>query len=398
MKICFDTFGCRLNRAESLEEEALYISQGHIIVKTHSEADIIILRGCSVTGRAQRDCEKLIAHIKKKYPLKKLVIQGCLPRNLLTNNPLQKKLPPEEKTPLPTSTARAYLKVQDGCNSKCTYCTIPNFRGLATSCNYEQTLDKAKRFIDLGYSEIVVTGCNVSQYNSNSIRLPELLSSLANLSPNCRIRLGSLEPSPCASETIDVIAENTNICNFLHLSVQSGSNGILNAMGRKYKAADISKLCCKANEKMPLISIGADIICGFPGETEYDFTATRRLLADNPFSNVHAFPYSERPGTAAAIFPSQLPKEIRAARAHIISSEMAIKRKAYAANMKGRDVEVVIEDEKKLGGWTAEYLWLESLDGGSFRSQFKRKMLVKFRVIKVKENKLVGIVQNGRPN
>lgn len=396
MKICFDTFGCRLNRAESLEEQALYISQGHEIVKNHADSDIIILRGCSVTGRAQRDCERLISHIKKKYPLKKLVVQGCLPRNLLTRNPLPKTA--DGKAPLPTSTARAYLKIQDGCNSKCTYCTIPKFRGPSVSCDFEQTLDKAKRFIDLGYSEIVVTGCNVSQYNSNSVRLPQLLSSLAHLSPDCRIRLGSLEPSPCASETVDVISENDNICNFLHLSVQSGSNVILNAMGRKYSAADITKLCCKANEKMPLISIGADIICGFPGESEYDFAATRRLLADNPFTNVHAFPYSERPGTAAAIFSLQLPKEVRTSRARIISSEMEEKKKDYASKMKGRDVEVVIEDETKSSGWTAEYLWLESLDGISLKSQFKRKMLVKFKVVEVKENKLIGIAQNGRSN
>ena len=395
MKICFETFGCRLNRAESLEEEALYVSLGHTVVKSHSEADIIILRGCSVTGRAQRDCERLIQHIKKKYPLKKLIIQGCLPRNLLTGNPLAKNLTQQKRPPLPNSTARAYLKIQDGCNSKCAYCTIPKFRGESRSCDYEETLDKAKRFIDMGYCERVVTGCNVSQYLSNGVRLPGLLSSLAELSPDCRIRLGSLEPSPCAAETVDVMAENANICNFLHLSVQSGSNSILTAMGRKYRAADITKLCAKANEKMPLISIGADVICGFPGESEYDFAATRQLLSDNAFSNVHAFPYSERPGTAAALFPMQIPRDVRIKRARKISSDMASKRKAYAAKMKGREVEVIIEDEEKSGGWTQEYLWLESINVESSKMRPKRKSLVKFKVIKTEETKLIGLVQNG---
>ena len=193
MKVCFETFGCRLNRAEALDQEAEYLADGWKLTSSHSDADLIIVRGCSVTRRAQRDCEHLIAHIRKKYPNKRLLVEGCLATSrtekiAVRHAPVQAS--GKSSLSVPTRTARAYLKVQDGCSGKCTFCIVPKFRGKSSSIDFDAILDKAKRFIDVGYHEIVVTGCNISLYASGGKRLPELMDALAGLSPECRIRLG----------------------------------------------------------------------------------------------------------------------------------------------------------------------------------------------------------------
>lgn len=386
-----------MNRAEALDEEARYIKLGHTPVRSRSNADIIVIRGCSVTGRAQHDCEKFISGIKRKYPTKKIIVKGCLPARLVTPGQ-EREAEPAKDDPVPTSSARAYLKVQDGCNCRCSFCTIPLFRGNSRSYDKDNVLDRASRFIDAGYREIVVTGCNLSQYVSGTSRLPELLSELAEISSGCRIRLGSLEPSDCGADVVDVMAEKKNICRFLHLSVQSASNNILTAMGRKYTARELSSLCTAAAGKIPGISLGADIICGFPGERDIDFTATEYFIRSHPFTNVHAFPYSERPGTKAAMLPFQVPRHERSERARRISEIVTRARRKYASSMIGREVEIIIENEARQSGWTGEYLWLEASLHDTGKTSPKRRELVKFRVLGTDGEKLTGarVVDGGR--
>ncbi len=383
MRVYFDTFGCRLNKAEALQQEAEYLAKGWSLAKSHAEADLIIVRGCSVTSRAQRECEHLIEHLKRHYPTAQIRTEGCLrksDKNILIRN-LAKKIKAEQ-TPvdpaiIPTRTARAYLKVQDGCNGKCSFCIVPKFRGESVSTPFDDLLDRSKRFIDAGYHEIVVTGCNLSLYASAGKRLPELLDALAKLSSDCRIRLGSLEPGACANDTISVMAENANICRFLHLSVQSGSNRILVAMRRNYSVNDVDRLVETAIKQMPDIGIGCDIITGFPAESEMDFTATKGLLNRLPFSNAHIFPFSERPGTIAATMNGTIAKNVRSARAHELSHIIKDKRYAFAQKFLGKTVDVVIESEKDYSGWTSQYL-LCAVIGVA-----KRKSLVKAFINKV---------------
>ena len=242
MKVCFETFGCRLNRAEALDQEAEYLADGWKLTSSHSDADLIIVRGCSVTRRAQHDCEQLIAHIRKKYPYKRLLIEGCLATSRTEKLAVRHapvKASDKSSLHVPTRTARAYLKVQDGCAGKCTFCIVPKFRGKSSSIGFDAILDKAKRFIDAGYHEIVVTGCNLSLYASDGKRLPELIDALAGLSPDCRIRLGSLEPSDVAQDVVEAISRRQNICRFLHIPIQSASNRILGAMKRPYTTKEV---------------------------------------------------------------------------------------------------------------------------------------------------------------
>ena len=360
MKVCFETFGCRLNRAEALDQEAEYLACGWKLTSSHSDADVIVVRGCSVTRRAQRDCEHLIAHIRKKYPNTRLLIEGCIATSRTEKIAVRHapvRTGDKSSVHVPTRTARAYLKVQDGCAGKCTFCIVPKFRGKSSSIDFDDVLDKAKRFIDVGYHELVVTGCNLSLYASGGKRLPELMDALAALSPDCRIRLGSLEPSDVAADIVAAIAGKTNICRFLHIPVQSASNRILVAMKRPYTANDVDELVRAIRRQIPNAGIGCDLMAGFPSESELDFMATFGMLERNPFSRVHVFPFSERPGTPAASMAGSVPPEIRKIRAKKLSVLADAKRSAFARRFIGKTTEIVVEDEDTCSGWTSEYLW-----------------------------------------
>ena len=386
MKVCFKTFGCRLNKAEALQMEADYLAKGWALTKRHAEADLFVVRGCSVTARAQHECEKLIAHLKRHYPSTPLKICGCLttahPQSEPRGNGHLARCTSE---PLPTRTARAYLKAQDGCSGKCTFCIVPQFRGKSVSTPFDALLDTAKRFIDSGYHEIVVTGCNLSLYCSQGKRLPELVAGLAGLDENCRIRLGSLEPGDCAMETVHALAEHANACRFLHIPVQSGSNQILQSMHRPYLIRDVERLVGLAVGKLPNLGLGCDIMTGFPGESELDFAATKSMLGRLPFNNAHIFPFSERPGTAAAKMENAIPRELRSMRAHELAEVIRINRTRFALSLVGKTAEIVVEDEKKRTGWTGEYVPCRIL------GYAPRKALVTVRIIKAKDGELEGV-------
>ena len=389
MKVCFETFGCRLNRAEALDQEAEYLAAGWELTDSHSDADVIVVRGCSVTRRAQRDCEHLIAHIKKKYPLKRLLIEGCIAAGraakVVVQHPRVVLRKVRRDLPVPTRTARAYLKVQDGCTGKCSFCIVPKFRGPSKSVDFDAVLDKARRFIDAGYHEIVVTGCNLSLYASSGKRLPELLAALAALSPDCRIRLGSLEPSDVALDVVATIAGNSNVCRFMHIPVQSASNRILSAMKRPYLMKDVRELVCAIRKQIPDAGLGCDLMTGFPSEGDLDFMATRGMLERDPFSRVHVFPYSERPGTPAAAMPNVIPHEIRKARARELMLVADRKRTGFAMHFIGKETEIVVEDEETCSGWTSEYLWCSCPN-----AKWPRKSLVRVRIVESKGHTLIG--------
>jgi threonylcarbamoyladenosine tRNA methylthiotransferase MtaB len=403
-KVCFETFGCRLNRAEALQQEADYLADGWTRTESHSDADLIIVRGCSVTARAQRDCEKLIEHIKAKYPLKRVLVTGCLDKGSTgskgssgsTRENPKTQTPKHANTasPVPVRTARAYLKVQDGCNGSCTFCIVPKFRGKSASVDFDAVLDKARAFIASGYQELVVTGCNLSLYHSQGHDLADLVAALAELQVSSgqqpadsefRIRLGSLEPSPVALKVLDVMAAHENVCRFLHIPIQSGSSPLLAAMKRPYDIRKVDALVRRADELMPGIAISCDLMAGFPGETELDQTATVGLLSRLPVCKVHVFPYSERPGTVAAALPGAVPKEIRHARACSLVEISNRLRTRYAKRFLGKVVEMVVEDEENGCGWTSEYLWCVC-GGGPFR----RKSKVKVHVSAVRDHMLIG--------
>ena len=391
MKACFETFGCRLNKAEALQMEADYLAGGWELTSCREEADLFVVRGCSVTAKAQADCEKFIAHLRRTYPNATLHVCGCLP-----NLPKKPTLP--KNAGIPTRTARAYLKVQDGCSGRCTFCIVPQFRGPSRSVPFTDVLDRARRFLDAGYHELVVTGCNLALYASEGKRLPDLLAALAELSgtpssgqatpSEFRMRLGSLEPGAGAQAVVAVMSEHANICRFLHLPIQSGSDRILAAMNRPYRADDIAALVRDATRLMPGVGLGCDLMTGFPGESDADFAKTKSLLEALPFSNAHVFPYSERPGTPAAGLAGVVPAKVRNERAAELSALANIKRNAYARSFVGKTVDVVVESHEKTEGWTDEYLRCEAEGSAT------RKTLVRVLVTKADGDRLRGVLSD----
>ena len=364
MNVAFKTFGCRLNIAESLEMEAAFEAAGHQVVPIpHPDCaidpafapDWIIVRGCSVTARAQRDCEKEIARLSRQFPSAKIWRTGCLAG--------AEKIPvPMAEGTVPMATSRAYLKVQDGCSGRCAFCIVPQFRGPPVSVPFAHVLERARAFIAAGYRELVVTGCNLSLYRDSGNGLPQLLAALAELSPAPgsspvhRVRIGSIEPGICDEALVDAIAAHPNICPFLHISLQSASPSVLKRMNRPYTIDAVAHLCAEARRRIgPHFALGADVIVGFPGEAQSDFAATLSFLREIPFTHIHAFPFSERPGTPAASMPGAMPRAIRLERARELNLAARELNAAFARSFIGRTVEVCVE-AGGLEGRTAEYL------------------------------------------
>lgn len=385
------TLGCRLNQAESEEIRAGLEKAGYAYVARNSPADICIIHTCTVTATAENKCLQEARRMRRRNSDAFIVLAGCAVEtgndlikrcgaDLLADQHDKFRLPEiiEKKTALlsgrisnaPHSTlhaphspsrhrSRALLKIQTGCNFRCAYCIVPDTRGAPVSVPFETVMAQARKMIAAGYQELVITGVNTGLYKSDERDLIQLLKALADLPGTARIRISSIETTTVEDELIDLIAQTPRICSFLHAPLQSGSNNVLQAMRRRYTAESFSAFIMRAAEKIPQIGIGTDLICGFPGETDADFCATRQMVEQLPFSNLHIFPFSPRPGTPAAetALPAVPQETIRARTAELIEIGNR-KRSDFAAGFTGKTVEILIEKIKKGQGfgWTAEYL------------------------------------------
>ncbi len=366
------------------------MAEGHVVVPLDCDPppDKIVVRGCSVTAKAERECRRALARLRGRFPSSSVEVAGCMKERAVATKA------PEPGGPIPARTARAHLKVQDGCSGHCAFCIVPSFRGPPRSVPFAQMLARASAFLAAGYRELVVTGCNLALYRDGGHGLADALAALAELEgplPH-RVRLGSLEPGVCDAAVLDAFATHPNICRFLHLSVQSGSNGVLARMGRPYEIDAVDRFCSDAVRRLgPRLSLGADVIAGFPGETEAEFAATRGFLGRHPFSNIHVFPYSERPGTPAAVAPGAVPPAMRRARAKELAGIGLAARAAFAAGFAGETVEVCMENARS--GWTGEYLrcQMENPGNGVVPGVLSRRSLVAARVVRVDGDRLAAV-------
>ena len=241
-----------------------------------------------------------------------------------------------------------------------------------------------KSFLAAGYREIVLTGCNLALYRSNEYDLASLLSTLAKMRYNVRIRLSSLEPTRICGAIIESMAAHPNICRFIHLSLQSGSDRVLKLMKRPYNVEQVDRFCTAARELLgPDLALGADIITGFPGETDEDFAATREFLVRHAFSNFHVFPYSERPGTPAATMDGSLPRAVRLARAKELTALGRRQREAFSQTFLNREVEVCVERGGE-HGWTDSYLPCK------WKGPAERRSLVRKRIVAISGDQLLA--------
>ncbi len=387
--VAFKTFGCRLNQAETVAFEQAFVAAGFCRVRFGESAEVVVVHSCVVTQTAENECLRQLRTLRRKWPTVRLVLSGCAAeavpqerllaagadlvvgrarREALVQRVLERWPTPleglEQQTPVmrtspPRRSRRALLKVQDGCDFFCAYCIVPHTRGGPVSRPLEICLRDAAAMIAEGYREIVVTGCNIACYADGSRGLVDLLSALSALPGLGRLRLGSIEPGTVEDAVVEWMATSEKICKFLHLPIQSGDDGVLARMGRRYTSAQVIDTVRRARALMPDAAFGADVICGFPGESDDAFERTLHAVAEAGFSNLHVFPYSERPGTPACTFDGSVPVAVRRQRAKRLIAQGNAQREAFAHRFLGQRVEVLVERFDREGracGWSGEYL------------------------------------------
>ncbi|MEI6211542.1 MAG: MiaB/RimO family radical SAM methylthiotransferase [bacterium] len=393
MRVAFKTFGCRLNQAETEQFAADFTSAGWHVVPPAAPADVVVIHGCAVTHTAEQQGLQMARSIKRtarmagqQEPFVALV--GCVVEadaarravagvDLLVTRDGKDRLaaivqahlsaralPAHALPELPDPSIRprrkrALLKVQDGCDFFCSYCIVPHTRGLPVSRPWQQVLDEARALSQAGFSELVVTGCNMACYRDGTRGLPDLLAALVSIAEVPRLRLGSIEPATSELEIIELMSSCSKICRHLHLPLQSGDAATLRRMRRRYTPESYAAIVQAAMRRLPDLGLGTDLIVGFPGESDESFARTIQFVESLPFSNLHVFPYSARPGTTAAELPEAVPPAVRKARAQELLRLREEKRRAFALQFVGRPVDVLIErlDTDGFGcGWSGAYL------------------------------------------
>ena len=394
MKIFFYTLGCKVNQYETQEMIELFENNGHDLVRTPAEADVIVVNSCTVTAESVRKTRQAIRRFKKQNENSIVILTGCasqaephivndLPEvDILAGNKTNSKLVSALEEFLKTKSytniynehqtgdklnspgitrfdghTRAFLKIQDGCDRFCSYCLIPTARGRSRSKPLEDIDKELKALSESGYKEIVFVGINLSDYGKNTPHsLPDALMLAEKYDSIKRVRLGSLEPDHITDEMIERLSEISKLCPQFHISVQSGCDNVLKKMNRHYTAQYYIHLAEKLRETFSDATITTDVLVGFPTETEDDFNETLEFCKMIAFEKAHIFPYSVRENTVAARMP-QLTSAIKDNRAARLSQAMEEIRKEYLLKQTGKIVNVLFEIHKNgySEGYTENY-------------------------------------------
>ncbi len=352
-RVFVQTFGCRTNYYDSEYLSGALIRKGYKIVEDPNEADIVIVNSCAVTHKAERESRRAVRRYKDLG--KEVIYTGCAaklrPYEVADfSGSIEKVLESfgfkEWDLPLVSiRRTRGVLKVQEGCDFECTYCSIRFSRGKSRSFSLDRILKDAEVLAN-NTKEIVLTGTQIGDWGKEwGKRLTDLISILSERFPDVRFRLSSIEPTHVTEDLIDLFAERKNLCPHFHISAQSGSNRVLRDMKRPYTREIYEEVLEKIYAKIPDVAIGTDIIVAFPTETEKDFEETLDLINKYPFAYVHAFEYSPREGTEAYAL-GELRPEVRKDRVRRIQNLISQKRKDYRLRFVGRTLNVLVESVK----------------------------------------------------
>lgn len=396
-KVALHTLGCKLNYSETSSVGKQFLDRGYEVIDFDECADIYVLNTCTVTESAEKECRQFIRRALRKNPEAFIIVTGCYaqlrPEQIASIDGVDAVLGSNEKFKLfsilenfekreltcisvtPTenltefgvahstdadSRTRAFLKIQDGCDYTCSFCTIPLARGSSRSLTVNKVIEEFKKLINSGYKEIVLTGVNVGDYGKNiDTNLFNLLYELIKIKGEFRIRISSIEPNLLNDEIIELTRSTDKLCNHFHIPLQSGSSKILKAMQRRYNIEDYNVLIHKIKNRMPDAGIGVDVIVGFPGETEEDFIHTHNFLRDLPVSYLHVFTYSERPDTTATSLPGVVDVHERKRRNNILRILSEKKRARFYAEMLDTKQSVLFENLNRNGlmqGFTSNYI------------------------------------------
>ncbi len=364
MRFAVLTLGCKLNQYDSAKVAARLTRAGAVPAPPES-ADLILLNTCTVTHKADRDSRKAVRSLKRANPRAQLAVFGCASRRtpeafsalpgvdaVLSDEEsllrfLEERGPgasaPGPWVPLFPDRTRAFLKVQEGCNQPCSYCIVPSVRGPSRSVPPGEVEAEFAGLLEAGFREVVLTGINTGEYGKDlglKGGLPALLERLLRVDGDFRLRLNSVEPKAVTPDLTRLLATENRLARHLQIPLQSGSDAVLAAMRRNYKAGFYADLLLRLAEEVPGIGLGSDVLCGFPGETREDHTATLRLLDQSPAAFLHAFAYSPRPGTVAAALPP-LPTGEVAARTRSVVALGRSKKEAFARSQMDRPLEAL---------------------------------------------------------
>ena len=372
------TLGCKVNQYETeLVREALF-GAGYLNAALDEPADVCFVNTCTVTSEGDSKSRKAIRRLAKDNPGAQIVVMGCYatraPQELAALPGVAEVVADRRELPdvlgrfgvadLPSGISRfgdrsrAYVKVQDGCMLRCSYCIIPKVRPSLTSRPVEHVLDEVRRLLDNGYREIVLTGVHLGHFGVDWnwrkpkpewIRLSNLLREIVQIDGDFRIRLSSLEATEVTRELVDVMAEfDEKVCPHLHVCLQSGSDAVLRRMKRRWSVRSFADRCRLVRESLDRPAFTTDIMVGFPGETDEDFERTCQVVREVGFSKIHVFPFSLRRGTLAADMPNMIPKSVKSERSkHLMAIEREL-RMEYFESLIGRSLRVLVESPSEI--------------------------------------------------
>ena len=317
-----------------------------------TSSDIVIVHGCAVTERAAKKGLQFVRSIERENPDAEIILAGCLAKN--QQSPQHKVLMPNDslenlgfslkKSAEPMSSlSRPLVKIQDGCEQFCTYCIVPHLRGHERSFSVKQIIDEINYYVESGFWEIVLTGIHIGRYNFEGQNFSDLISTILANTDVKRLRLSSIEPPELTETLLEIISHSERIARYIHLPLQSGSDKILEKMGRPYKAELFSKLTSRLVQNIPDIGIGTDVIVGFPEETDENFQETIDVLQNSPVYNIHPFKFSPRQGTPAYKMP-QIPAKVKSDRMKQLLKLRTQKRNEFLTKYIGKSQKYLIEN------------------------------------------------------
>ncbi|MDV7188194.1 tRNA (N(6)-L-threonylcarbamoyladenosine(37)-C(2))-methylthiotransferase MtaB [Lutibacter sp. TH_r2] len=400
-KVAFYTLGCKLNFSETSTIARSFQNEGFERVDFEKQADIYVINTCSVTDNADKRFKTIVKSALKKNNKAFLIAIGCYaqlkPEELANIDGVDLVLGATEKFKVTDyindlskndmgevhsceiedadfyvgsysigDRTRAFLKVQDGCDYKCTYCTIPLARGISRSDTLQNVLNNAEEISAKGIKEIVLTGVNIGDYGKGEFgnkkhehTFLDLVKALDEVNGIHRLRISSIEPNLLQNETIDFVSKSKSFVPHFHIPLQSGNDKLLKLMKRRYLKETYTNRVTAIKQKMPNACIGVDVIVGFPGETNEDFLETYNYLNELDISYLHVFTYSERPNTEAVEMDNVVPQNVRTKRSKMLRGLSVKKRRAFYESQLGNKLTVLFESENKDGyihGFTQNYV------------------------------------------
>jgi threonylcarbamoyladenosine tRNA methylthiotransferase MtaB len=395
--VALHTLGCKLNFSETSAIADQFIKNGFSVIEFDKKADVYVFNTCTVTENAEKECRQIVRRALRINPDAYVIVTGCYaqlrPEEISAIDGVNAVLGSNEKFKVfeilndfnktdvscvfvsPTENlngfgkavssesvnrTRAFFKIQDGCDYKCSFCTIPLARGKSRSMEMDELIKEFKKIINDGYKEIILTGVNVGDFkNSSENNLLNVLENLIKIDGDFRIRISSIEPNLLSDEIIYLTAESEKLCKHFHIPLQSGSNEILRRMQRRYTVEDYKNLITKIRNLIPQSGIGVDVIVGFPGETDELFEETYNFLSNLHFSYLHVFTYSERPFTKAISMSGKVPVEVRRKRNNSLRTLSDIKKSSFYNSLLGTTERVLFESDNSNGiikGFTSNYV------------------------------------------